>query len=189
MKRLTPIFFALLLAGGLRPAAAQDTNAPVAQTNASADFSAFQAIAQKNIFDPNRTGSSGSRRRARRVESFAFCGGGFDGPEAVAFFSGTGAGNKPLKPGEAINGYKVAAITFQTVDLTGPDGAPLTLRVGGSLRREEGGPWKASSQPAPASDASSGSSADTASAAPAASSANDSEIIRRLKAKREEEDK
>jgi hypothetical protein len=64
---------------------------------------------------------------------------------AVAFFDGSVAEyKKALKPGASLAGFRVREIV--------PDGAwieagtnVLALRVGTAMRREEGGPWRRSS--------------------------------------------
>jgi hypothetical protein len=182
MNRPLSIILALLAIFPLA-ALAQDTNAPDAL-----DKNALELIVRKNIFDPTRVGGRTSGRRSPRAESFTFCGGAFDGPRAVAFFSGFGASNKPLQPGDTINGFKVDDITFKSVRIQPASGPPITLDMSMSMRREPNGPWKLSELPAPADEPAeaSASSAASSSAAAPASSANDSDIIKRLKAQRED---
>ncbi|HWD21382.1 MAG TPA: hypothetical protein VHB20_19100 [Verrucomicrobiae bacterium] len=175
-QRFLPFLVCAALLSPLAAFSQEATNAP-----ASLDKNAFQILVRKNIFDPTRTGARPVGRRAPRVESFTFC--GYEGPEGVAFFSGAGAGKKPLKTGETINGFKVGAVTFRSVELKPADGPAVTLAMGSSMRREENGPWKTSDLPAPAAEP---AASPDAPAAASSSSANESDIIKRLRAKREE---
>ena len=89
MKRRSSItFIAAALSATLASAAlAQDTETNTALASAVAadgglNRTALEMIARKNIFDPTRVGLSNDRPRPRS-ESFTFCGGAFDGPNAV----------------------------------------------------------------------------------------------------------
>ena len=168
----------LIIAVALTASAQEATN-----VSTNLEKKAFEIMVRKNIFDPNRTPPRGPGRPRPRVETFTFCGAGFDGPQAVALFSGEGAPRRPLLPGDSINGFKIGAVTFNSVELKPAEGAAEKLIVGSSMRREDGGPWKASDTAAAAPEA------DTPTEPAATSSTinpNDSDIIKRLKAKREE---
>jgi len=155
----------LSLATGLK-AAAPETNG-----GAALDWSAFQAIAQKNIFDPTRVGGrsrTSSVRKAAVVRTFTFRGTIDD----TALFTGEGTPRKGyVKPGDLINGFKVMKITLHSVKLTGPDGNILVLKTDDTMRREEDGPWTKSDQAAPppvaSSDTKTDGSATSSGAAPA----------------------
>jgi hypothetical protein len=177
----------LLLALGLPTAAlAQETNAV-----APLDWSSFESIAAKNIFDPSRAGRGSSRLRPAPVivRSFTFSG----TIEDVALFKGDGAGRGYLKCGDTIDGFKVmkSPVSYEDpiVVLTDPAGAIWVLKQGESMRREEEGPWTKSDQPAPATVASTDTNAtESASASsPVSGAAND--ILTKLRLKREQEDK
>lgn len=180
--------FSAALAG-----AAEETNAP-----ASLDWSSFESIAQKNIFDPSRSGRSGrsSRPKPAVVRVFTFHGIVDD----IAFFTGDGTPGKGyVKVGDTINGFKVMKISGPThytdtpqITLTDPSGAIVVLNEDQSMRREEEGPWEKSDQPAPVStagavtDTSSPSDQSTAPAAPESAGASD--ILARLRARKKQQE-
>jgi hypothetical protein len=166
--------------------AAPETATAATNTPDGLDKNTLELIVRNNIFDPNRVGLRNNRREPR-AEYFTFCGGAFDGPGAVAFFSGEGASNKPMKPGDKINGFKVGDITFKSVKLQPASGPELTLVMGGSMRREPKGPWKLSEQPEPAPESSEASASSDTAAPAAPSSANDNDLIKRLKARRDDD--
>jgi hypothetical protein len=182
MNRRLSIIIALLAALSSLTAFAQDT---ATNTPGGLDRNSLELIVRKNIFDPTRVGIRPVRRQAPAMESFTFCGGAFDGPHAVAFFSGAGASNKPLRPGDTINGFKVSDITFNSVKVQSASGPPQTLAMGMSMRREANGPWKPSAQPVEAEPAAAASDASTA--ALPASAANENDIIKKLKARRDDD--
>jgi hypothetical protein len=179
----------LLLSLGAGPAAsAQETNA-----GAALDWSSFESIAQKNIFDPARSGRGGSRSRlkAAAVRAFTFCG----TIEEVAIFKGDGvpARGGDLKVGDTINGFKVMQIPLRysespTVKLTDPGGTIVVLQEGESMRREEDGPWTKSDQPAPAAVAASETQADESAASISPASAGENDVLARLRARHKQEE-
>jgi hypothetical protein len=65
----------MLLLAASRPVQAEETNAP-----SRSDYTSFRIIAERNIFNPNRSGRAGrnaTRRepeKRKRVESFALVG-------------------------------------------------------------------------------------------------------------------
>jgi flavin-binding protein dodecin len=111
-----------------------------------------------------------------------------------AFFDGTStAYRKALKLSDSIAGYKVMNITPDAVNLAAGTNQ-VELKVGMQLRREDQGPWSASSQSTSYSDASTSTTSSTPSSvassssnAPAASSGSESDILKRLMQRREQE--
>jgi len=173
----------LLSLGAGRAAIAQETNSSTAP-----DWSSFESIAQKNIFDPTRSGRAGSRSRLRGAVVRTFTFRGSDG--YVAFFTGEGTPRKGyVKVGDLINGFKVRQITLHFVKLAEPNGNIVELKEDNTMRREEDGPWTKSDQPAPTAVAATETKADesTASASPAPAGVND--ILAKLRLKREQEEK
>jgi hypothetical protein len=75
------------------------------------------------------------------------------------------------------------------VVLTDPGGAIVVLKEGESMRREEDGPWAKSDQPAPVSIA--GTEPNASDAPPTSSPASGaaSDILTKLRLKREQEEK
>jgi hypothetical protein len=173
----------LLSLGAGLAATAQETNA-----GAALDWSSFEPIAQKNIFDPTRSGRAGSRGRPRAAAVRTFTFRGSDG--YVAFFTGEGTPRKGyVKVGDLINGFKVRQITLHFVKLAEPNGNIVELKEDNTMRREEDGPWTKSDQPATAVVASPETQAgeSTASSSPASAGVND--ILAKLRLKREQEEK
>ncbi|HOX57791.1 MAG TPA: hypothetical protein P5205_06200 [Candidatus Paceibacterota bacterium] len=167
---------------------------PMAGTNtgpASLDYSAFKIIVERNIFDPNRypaRPAGAPTRQPTRVDSLTLVGTMSYDKGTFAFFDGTSSDyKKALKQADLIAGYKVTNILPSSVTLASGTNE-LKLVVGMQLRREEEGPWRLSGQsqsyapPATSTATNSAiSSPDTASAAP------QSEIIKRLMQRRQEE--
>lgn len=198
MNRNIYITVLLLLTGASRAAVAQDTNsAPVPAPAPTAVQISLQSLAQKNIFDPSRSPRRVRTPRIRRetvVRSFTFCGTLDDN---VAIFTGEGAGSGLLKAGSSINGFKVMKVPEgdgdPTVILTDTSGAIVNLKEGESMRREEDGPWNKSDQAAPEPVAAPETRPDegttTAAATPSPEPAGESDILKKLRQKREQEDK
>jgi hypothetical protein len=187
MNRRHAIFIATLAAWMPLAAFAQDAGR--ASTNApdGLDRNALERMVRKNIFDPTRVGGRTLTAPRPRAQYFTFCGGAFEGPQAVAFFTGEGSSNKPLKPGDTINGFKVSEVSFKSVKLQGATGAPQVLAMGGSMRREPNGPWKLSEQPEPPPESTDTAVANDTTAPTKPSSANESDIIKKLRARRDDD--
>jgi hypothetical protein len=201
---------ALLLPGANVLRAQEATN-----RDSATDFNSFQIIAQRNIFDPTRSGrvrSYGSGRRRPAAQSFAFCGIGeaaLGKQHYAAMFNGYGNPGRQLYEGDVINGFKIVQIPPPAatngwracVQLAATNQATITLFEGMGMRREEGGAWTVSEQtepnpvelattsdtPTKTSDGDADSSSRSSSSAN--SSTSDSDVIKRLKLQREQEDK
>ncbi len=175
-------------AAGVSPAkAAEADSGPT-----SLDFSAFRKIADRNIFNSGRSARSarsGERPRVPQVESLTVVGTMAYGKGDLVFFDGSsGSYRRALKLGDTSAGHKVVAITAEQVELEA-DGKKFKLNVGGTLRREDEGPWEVSS---------SGVSHAVAASAPTNSSAESSggdaggevsDVLKRLLQKRAQEEK
>ncbi len=172
----------LLLPGAGPAAAAQETNA-----GAASDWSVFESIAQKNIFDPTRSGRAGGRSRPRAAVVRTFTFRGSDG--YVAFFTGEGTPGKGyVKIGDLINGFKVRQITLHFVKLAEPNGNIVELKEDNTMRREEDGPWTKSDQPAPPAIAATETKADESTASSSPASAGGSDVLARLRARHKQEE-
>jgi hypothetical protein len=170
---------------------ADETN--TVSTNAVASvsqnsFEAFRIIAQRNIFNPNRSARGGRTEgnetaRVPRGESFALVGTMLYENGNFAFFdSSSSSYKKVLKPGDSIAGYTLSEVAPDGIKLEA-DGKTLTVAVGQELRRQrEGtGDWvvggkAVAEKPSSSSDKSSSASSD-----------DEDEQIKRLMKKREEE--
>lgn len=159
--------------------------------------SSFDIIAQRNIFNPNRYGSSGYRPVRRGAPTFSLTGTMSYRQGMFAFFDGTSSDyHKVIQEGGTIAGYKVTKITFAGAQLQG-GGQPIAMKVGGAMRQDgdnwilsEPGQWDETSVSAaaaetPASSSSAGTSGTTASAPSPAGQPND--VLRRLMEKRQQE--
>jgi hypothetical protein len=164
-------------------------------TPARPDYSAFGLVYERNIFDPNRVPHQISRTRrdrTARFESFSLVGTMTYDKGTFAFFDGTSSDyKKALKLSDAIAGYKITNITPDAVNLSNGTNQ-VELRVGTQMRSEEGGPWIASGQAQTYSDAPSTSSVASTSASHSSSSdsppnGNESDVIKRMMQRREQE--
>jgi hypothetical protein len=145
-RRLAVLTLAGWIAAAL-PAPAEPSTPP--------DFSSFQIVSQRNIFDPNRTARSrsGSRRASQpATDSFSLVGIMSYEKGAFAFFEGTSPDyRKVLKPEGDIAGFKIAAISPGAATLsTGTN--ETVLKVGAQMRRDDTGRWEVLTEPAPGSD-------------------------------------
>jgi len=165
-------------------AAAQSTNAP-----AVTDYSSFRMIADQNIFDPNRFPHTTRTRRpsvSRSAPGFSLVGTMTYQNGMIAFFDGTESEyRKVLALNGSIAGYRVAAITLNSVKLTSTN-KPVELAVGAQMR-QEGGQWQMTGQgELPVSTADSETpAADPSSAPPSSGEAND--VLKKLMEQREKE--
>jgi hypothetical protein len=173
---------ALAMAGGFT-ARAQETN-----RTSEADFSNFQIISERNIFNPNRTARHKRGSRPQSVaDAFSLVGTMSYNKGTYAFFDGTSSDyRKVLQNAGTIAGYKVTDITPTTVKLANGD-KQLVMKVGTQMRREEKGSWQlASTSELPVE------TTESADAAPAEPSASDSDsegndVLKRLMKQREQE--
>ena len=149
------------------------------------DYSNFRTIAERNIFDPNRHGVRQPSDYIRpAVDSFNLVGTMSYEKGTFAFFSGSSSQyQKALKCQDSIAGYKVASIGEKSVKLAQGTNQ-IELRIGMQMRREENGPWKASSllqsyAAAPASN--------PAAASDSVPTGPSSDILKKLMQRREQE--
>ena len=122
------------------PSSAATAGAPVSP---SSGFEAFQLIAERNIFNPNRIGRtrSNSDEKPPRVDEIALVGTMQSDAGVMAFFDSPDAAfKKTLKAGESVADFKVESIAPDGVQLMRGD-KPLALKVAQQLRRAEGGDW------------------------------------------------
>jgi len=162
---------------------AQSTNAV-----ARPDYQSFKIITDRNIFDPNR--SSGSPRRTEgprpaRVESFALVGTMSYENGTYAFFDGTSSSyRKAIKTGDMIAGYKVTDISPDRVKLE-TNGQQIELSVGVQMRKQDEGVWQLAGR-AESFGTSSPATAATEKTE-SASGGEESDVLKKLMQKREQE--
>jgi len=173
-----------------RPAGNAQTNGysqtDSARTNGtptSLEYSAFRLVADRNIFDPNRSPrSTGAPVRPKTIDSFTLVGTMSYEKGVFAFFDGTSSDyKKAARPEDVIAGYKVIAISPESVKLMLKTNV-MELRVGSQMHRREDGTWERSSGSASYAEA---SSTPASTAAPA--SGAESDVIKKMMQRREKE--
>lgn len=166
-----------------------------AATNAPApgprDYAAYKIIHERNIFNANRSPRRGREEKAPvqtapkqiQIDTFTLVGTLSSEQGEIAFFDGSGSDfRKAVKLGASMAGYTVRQVEQSHVKLEAA-GKEVVLKVGGQMRREDGGPWANTTPPerGPAGIGSAAASDD----APA--SAEEAELLRKLMEKREKE--
>jgi hypothetical protein len=128
------IIGAVWLSAAVFSAAAQPAN--------GTDFTPFQLIGQRNIFDPNRVPRVRTTRSAPHVvDSFALVGTMSYPKGRFAFFDGSSPDfRKVLQLDGSIADFKVAAITPKTVTLLSGTNETI-LPLGIQMRRDDDGHW------------------------------------------------
>ena len=155
------------------------------------DFNAYQLVAQRNIFNPNRTRRSGrsggdAEKPAPRIEVIALSGTMSYPRGTFAFFdSSSSEFKKALQSGGMIAGYTVKEIKQDHVTLE-KESAALELKVGQQLKREAEGAWEVTSGSSFTSSPSNGSSGGTTSSS-SGSGEGPSEVLKRLLEQRKKE--
>lgn len=133
------------------------------ETNSSngLDFNSFKIVSERNIFNPNRFPSRGSRTQTRavKVDSFTLLGTMSYEKGRFAFFDGSSYEyHKTLKPADTIAGYRIAEVGSYGVKLLAASNQVINLSIGMQMRRMDGGPWGLLSHAEPiASNSGSGS--------------------------------
>lgn len=166
-----------------------------ATTNAPApgprEYAAYKIIHERNIFNANRSPRRGREEKAPaqtppkqiQIDTFTLVGTLSSEQGEIAFFDGSGSDfRKAVKLGASMAGYTVRQVEQSQVKLEAA-GKEVVLKVGGQMRREDGGPWANTAPPerGPAGIGSAAAGDD----APA--SAEEAEILRKLMEKREKE--
>lgn len=187
------------------------TNAPVVGVTGR-DLQSFRIIADRNIFNPNRRSGMRSSyrrperetRRYTRPESFGLVGTMSYEKGRFAFFDGTSSDyRKVIEPAQTIAGYTVVDITSRNVTLLGTNGTQVQLPVGMQMTKQENEPWHLSgeggafdrssaaesSSATPSPTTTNTEAATGSNSSPAATSSGDAEsdVLKRLLQKREEE--
>jgi hypothetical protein len=152
-------------------------------TPARLDYSAFRLVAERNIFDPNRSPrSSRAPTQPKTVDSFSLVGTMSYEKGDFAFFDGSSSDyKKVLKTNDVIAGYKLLVISPELVKIESGTNQ-LELRVGAQMRRREDGSWEraAGSAAYAASSTSSNQSETSATGA-------ESDVIKKMMQRREKE--
>ncbi len=207
---ITAVLLASLLAPEIHGATPADTNSPGPSSPAPSTtagnaptgltLDAFRLIAERNIFNPNRSGRTPEREVTRReperrvrTESISLVGTISYDKGDFAFFDGSSSSyHRAVKSSETIADLTVTSITPTQVILRSGSGSnstastnasdtnavTLTLPVGMQLRRQDDGPWELAARTETAPSASS-----SATALPAGSE----DVLKRLMQQREKE--
>jgi hypothetical protein len=160
--------------------------------DSSADYSTFEIIAQRNIFDPNRYPHSPGYVPPRREgpPTFSLAGTMSYRKGMYAFFTGTRSDyQKAVQEGGTIGDFTVAKISFEGVQLQNA-GKKIDMKVGSAMHQEGDG-WDLSLPGAWSPSASISTGTETQSTnetAPTAlpSSGAPNDILKRLMEQREQ---
>ena len=183
---------ALALVLASRPvAAADDTNAHTkAAATSRVDFDSFRVIAERNIFNPNRSGRRDYTRREpdrrTRVESFALVGTMSYEKGRFAFFDGTSSDyRRVIGASDSIAGYTISAVTPEHVTLQSTNQTEIKLPLGMQMRRVEDGDWELTERSQTTASAS--SSTSTSDSSSSSSGGGGDDVLKRLMQRREQE--
>jgi hypothetical protein len=184
---LIQIMSALLLAGG------SGTGAPATNGPTRLDFDSFGIIAERNIFNPNRSGRfdrttrrEDSERRVRE-QTFALLGTMSYEKGRYAFFGGSDTRyHQVLQTADTIASFRIAEVGPTCVKLEGTNGQTLELCVGMQMKQREEEAWQmAGPVPSSSPQASQPASATGSSGAP--STPESEEVLKKLMAQRAQE--
>lgn len=157
--------------------------------NTRREYSAFKAIAERNIFNAsrsprsNRSRGEGRRPNSPAAESITLVGTLSSEKGSYAFFDGSKAEFKQvLQPGKTIAEHTVAAITNDGIQLQIRTNT-IALKVGEQLRHQEDG-WRAVTRASPSTKL---LPSHGEASADATSSSDESDVISRLMRAREQE--
>ncbi|MGH8022080.1 MAG: hypothetical protein ACRED1_00750 [Limisphaerales bacterium] len=132
-RRGKVLWLALLLLAASFAVPAQSTN-----DSSATDFSSFQIIVDRNIFNPDRLGRSAHHSESREAPTFTLAGTMSYRKGMFAFFNGTrDEYRKALQEGGIVAGFTVEKISFDGVQLQS-SGRTIDMKVGAAMRREEG---------------------------------------------------
>ena len=194
----------LVATDGANPAVSgQDTNstavsAPGPSTSSASrlDLQSFRIIAERNIFNPNRSSRSRTgrgretERRVIRTESFSLVGTMSYEKGSFAFFDGSSSQyRKVLRRDDSIAGYRITGIGPNHVKLEA-DGQKVELSVGMQMRKQDEEEWRLGSlgdSLASARLSPTPNEATNASAEASRSSGDESDVLKKLMEKREQE--
>ena len=177
----------------LLTASAQSTNDSTTNESQGTDYSSFEVIPERNIFNPDRYGYTyHPPRHEYEVPTFSLAGTMSYRKGMFAFFDGTSDDyRKALQKGGTIAGYTVAKIDFDGVQLQF-SGKTIDLKVGAVMRKDgdawdldQTGEWNetAATESEPASE----STASDQTSTNLPSSGEENDVLKRLMEKREQE--
>lgn len=143
-------YFRIWIAAILTVAGAESVSAQSTNHGGAKDFSAFQIINDRNIFDPHRRPRTQQRNTApvqKIVDSFSLVGTMSYSNLLLAFFDGTTSDYRKSMPvGGKIATYTATEINPNWVKLVSGTNE-VVLKVGMQMRRSEDGNWTATDAP------------------------------------------
>ncbi len=163
---------------------------PSTSTNetGSQDFKSFSIITSRNIFSPTRVTPT-ARAEAKhipKVDLISLVGTLRSSRGQTAFFDGSSSGYRgAVKLTNQIAGFTLEAISADSVKLEAK-GKSLMLKIGSQLRREDEGDWQISETAIPVATTET-SSAKSSSEDSSGSTGGESDVLKRLLQKREQE--
>lgn len=175
------------LTNAIAPAKTNSVARAVTNAPPRLDYASFKIVADRSIFDPNRSrrssrGDGGPERKPVKIESFTLVGTMSYAKGDVAFFDGTESKyRKAFKLGELIGGYKLTAILANSVKIE-KEGKVLEMFLGAQLKKRDDEPWELL-----ASTLSLVSNYKPKSGTNADASAGDDEVLKRLMERRKKE--
>ena len=181
--RLIPILMVLWGGGSSRAA---ETNSV-----SGTDFPSFKMIAERNIFNPSRSGRAGAVAnppKPVKVDTFTLVGASSSEAGRFAFFDGSSSEfRKVVKPGDSFAGFKIADVSWNRVKLVSANGTPMEMAIQSQMKRLDEGEWSFNASPEPTVNSSAEPTATGGGTSESASSGSESDILKKLMQKREEE--
>jgi hypothetical protein len=191
MPSIPSSLVALLMMVVAFPALAADGGSSTNSASAST-FESFKIIADRNIFNQNRSPRSARGEAARSkaapvVQSLSLVGTMSFEKGNFAFFDGSRPEyKKPLKAGETIAGYEIKEIKPTGVKISNETNQ-FELKVGQQLRRDEDSDWQISSGRESSVTNNSSPTSGTENPSPTPASGSEDEALKRLMEKRAKE--
>ena len=164
-----------------------------AETNSvsGTDFPSFKIIAERNIFNPSRSGRAvavANPPKPVKVDTFTLVGASSSEAGRFAFFDGSSSEfRKVVKPGDSFAGFKIADVSWNRVKLVSANGTPMEMAIQSQMKRLDEGEWSFNASPEPIVNSSAEPTATGGGTSESASSGSESDILKKLMQKREEE--
>ena len=92
-----------------------------------------------------------------------------------------------VKPGDSFAGFKIADVSWNRVKLVSANGTPMEMAIQSQMKRLDEGEWSFNASPEPTVNSSAEPTATGGGTNESASSGSESDILKKLMQKREEE--
>ena len=168
------------------------TSMGAADTNSvsGTDFQAFKIIAERNIFNPVRSGRVAQTAKPKpvKIDTVTLVGASSSETGRFAFFDGSSSEfRKVVKRGDSLAGFKIADISWNRVKLVSTNGKPMEMAIQSQMKRQDDGEWILNASPEPTLSSSAEPSSNKGGKTESASSVGESDVLKKLMQKREEE--